>query len=189
MCIAAILFDPTNIGSNVLAMGKVSLSDPNIPNSNARIFASPNNDTLAASFTALLVQSAQMVYNLGTLSMEAIRTPQGCNTIQATAAGNTTLLSQSAGKKYRIYGIWISVTKDAACAGAQFIRITDNGADICRVDLSTAALVATGNVMFFPFTFPHNGFLQAAVNTSVIITLNGAFTAGNCSVTVMYTLE
>lgn len=194
MAIAAVLFDPTNIGSNILAMGKVSIADPNVPNSNARVFASPHQAVLSTSFTGILAQAAQWVYNPVSLSLEVVRMIEGVNAITTAAAGDTTLLSNAgmATKKYRILRVICILSKEAASAGAFTAIISDGAAaakPIARIDYSAAALVAIGNVVSIVFEFGPNGYIQAAVNTPMYINLSGALTAGTFTANIQYTKD
>jgi hypothetical protein len=189
--VAAVLFDPTNIGSNILAMGKVSIADPNLPNSNARVFASPHQPILSTSFTSILAMAAQMVYNPTTLSMEVLRTPTTFTTIGASANGDSLLLAAAATQSWRVFKVILTVSKDAACAGALTIRVS-NGAGAAdpfvRLEMSTAALVATGNVIVAPFDLGPNGKV-CTVNTNIYLNLSGALTAGQVGANIYACLE
>ena len=86
------------------------------------------------------------------------------------------------GKSVRLFGGVITVSKEAACAGAEYLNLAATET-IVYVQLSNAALVATGNVVVIPFTIPGNGYL-CPKNTALTLYFNGALTAGAvaCSV-------
>jgi hypothetical protein len=186
-----VLLDPTNVGSKILGMGKVSIADPNAANSNARVFGDPENAIGVGAFVSLLTQAAQMLYNnTGTGTMEVQRTPVVFTTNGGfTAAGNTAFWTPAAGKKFRLLGGILTISKEAACAGAQYIMLLDAAGWIMRFDISNAALVATGNVIVIPFNLPRNGYLSTAANNVLNLKLNGAFTAGSCALVTWGTEE
>lgn len=100
-----------------------------------------------------------------------------------TAAGSTTIWTPTAGKRFRLMGLIITLSKDAACAGAEIINILDGGTTIMAFNISSAALVATGNeIVIGPINFPANGYLSTAVNNLLRLNLGGALTAGSCAV-------
>jgi len=124
------------------------------------------------------------LWNPKTLEFEVQRTPTVHKYVTTASAGSTALWTPNAGKRVRILGGIISISKEAACAGAENVAISDVAAVIVKIDLSAAALVATGNVIIASFTLPGNGYLCALADTSVNVVLNGALTAGTAGVTV-----
>jgi hypothetical protein len=127
----------------------------------------------------------------GVLSQEMQRTPDTFKQLAGTsAAGQTAVWTPAAGKKVRIMGGNICISKEAACAGALTVGIQDNaGAQYMFVQISAAALVATGQVIYLPFSFPGNGFLSAAVNNPQYLNLSAALTAGLITVNMWGTEE
>lgn len=104
---------------------------------------------------------------------------------QATAAGSTALWTPATTKRFNLLGGTIVLSKDAACAGAEFIELLDGATHIgLRWDISTAALVAIGACVVIPFDLKPSGLVSVAVGNVLNISLNGALTAGNCSVVV-----
>jgi hypothetical protein len=122
---------------------------------------------------------------------EAPVTPTTFKQAQATAAGATTLWSPAAGKKFRLMGGIIVLSKEAACAGAEYISIIEStgAVTIARFDISIAALVAIGSCTIIPLNLPANGYLALTKDSVLQIYLGGVLTAGNCSVSVWGTEE
>lgn len=147
---------------------------------------------LSALFTggALLCNAVDYVWNTLTIQEEMVRTPVIFKTLlSATAAGSTAVWTPAGGKRFRLMGGSISLSKDAACAGAESIALLDNVTTIAAWTISLGALVAIGAVTIIPFMFTQNGYLSTAINQTLNVSLNGALTAGNCSVSVWGTEE
>ena len=104
------------------------------------------------------------------------------------AAGSAPIWTPAAGKHFRLLGGIITLSKDAACAGAFTIGLTENTI-IMRFDISSAALVATGNVIVIPFAFPANGYLCAITGQALNIQPSAILTAGYVSIVVWGTEE
>lgn len=114
------------------------------------------------------------------------KTPAIFKAAQATAAGSTALWTPSvATLKFRLLGGVIVLSKEAACAGAEFVELLDGSAHITlRWDFSAVALAAIGVCTVIPFDLKPNGYISATAGNVLNISLNGALTAGNCSVSV-----
>lgn len=106
----------------------------------------------------------------------------------ANGAGLATIWTPAKGKKFRLLGGNVTLTKEAACAGALWISLCDNtetaATRIIRFEISSAALVATGQVENFPFVIPGNGYLSQAADNVLALNLSGALTAGLCTVSI-----
>ena len=182
-----VMFDPTQVGLNVLPMGRVGISDPAAVNSYARVFGLPCCGWPETTL-GLVTHSTQMLQKGAML--EAQRTPTIWRTLSAAVnAGATIIWNPPADRRFRLMGGILSLSKDAACAGAEYIGLRDDVTDFFHIDISSGALVATGNVIVIPFAFPQNGFLSAAINNNLNLTLGGALTAGYASAQVWGTEE
>ena len=105
------------------------------------------------------------------------------------AAGSTTIWTPTTGTKFRLMGGLITITKDAAAAAAFNVTFLDGAAAIFKISISGAALVATGNVIVIPFSFPSNGYLSLAADNLFTMFLSSALTAGELSISCWGTEE
>lgn len=129
------------------------------------------------------VRANKWVYNNITNNSEIARTP----TVWKTGSGltsTTTIWTPAATAKIRVMGGFICLSKDAACAGAFAIGIYDAAAaaNVVNFQISNAALVATGQTQYFPFSFPENGYLQPVIGQVFQAVISAALTAGSFSV-------
>jgi hypothetical protein len=191
VALPVVMFDPTATGSPVLPMGKMGISDPLSPNSYARVYGTPNTGYAAATL-GLETNSLQMLYNNAIVGkeLEPQRTPNKFKNIEGTtASGANTIWTPAGGKKFRLMGGIIVLSKDAACAGAEFIQLRDGGTQFFVIDISLGALVAIGACTIIPFNFPGNGYLSTAADNVLALYLNGTLTAGNVSISCWGTEE
>lgn len=137
----------------------------------------------------LYAYSANMIYKPVTGLSEQQRTPDTFKTMATATAGSVEIWSPTAGTRFRLMGGVITLSKEAACAGAFYVTLQDEGASFMRFTVSAAALVATGNVVVIPIILPGNGYLSTAINNDLDIFLNGALTAGEIAVSVWGTEE
>ena len=188
--IPTVLFDPTQTGSNVLPMGRVGISDPGALNSYARVNGLPGAGWSDATL-GLVVHATEMLEKIvgAARTLEAQRTPTLFKVASANAAGDNTVWTPAGGKKFRLLGFILTISKDAACAGAQHIDFYDGASRIMFFDISSAALVATGNEIVIPINFGGNGYLSIAADNLFKVNLNGAFTTGMCTVNAWGTEE
>lgn len=106
----------------------------------------------------------------------------------ASLTGNTVIWNP-AGKKYRLMGGIIVLSKNATCAGAFYINLADSVAGpLVYFDISSAALAAIGSVTVIPFTIPNDGFLSPTAGNTLIFQ-SPALTAGFASANVWGTEE
>lgn len=138
--------------------------------------------------TGLSVNARQMLWkvNVGTFplgtALEMQRTPTTWKSAGgATAAGNTALWTPAGGKKFRLMGGMIALSKEAACAGAFNISFRDAAVVIWQIDISEVALVAIGAVQYFPITFPGNGYISTTADNVLNLNLGAVLTAGGAS--------
>lgn len=173
-------FDPTQTGLNVLPISRIGISDPAALNTYARVYGNAAAGWLDSTL-GLVVQATHMLDKIvaGVGTLEAQRTPTLFKHVTTAAAGNTAVWSPPGGKKFRLLGGVMTLTKEAACAGALAIYLNDGGGvTILEVEISAAALVAIGAVTVLPFTFPGNGYLSANAANALNVNLSGALTAG-----------
>lgn len=125
--------------------------------------------------------------------MQPVATPfKSCTHVTANghninAAGSVATWTPVAGRRARLLAFNVVLSKEAACAGALTLSILDSAGNIIWIaDVSSAALVAIGNVVSFVVTLPGNGYL--APLGSIYLNLNAALTAGFASIS-MYGAE
>jgi hypothetical protein len=138
------------------------------------------------------VYSVQQLYNESTSppSLEFQRTPTIFKFLEdRTTSGAQTVWTPTAGKRFRLLGGIITVSKDAACAGALILALYDSATQFTSYIVSHAALVAIGNVVLIPISFKGNGYLSSAINNVLNVNFSGALTAGGISISVWGTEE
>jgi len=180
-----VLVDPQATGDKIQSQGKVVIRD-DISGFNATVVL----PALSIDGTyALNTNSLQYVYNNVTNKAEIQRTPTVFKTIRGKTTGTNTLWDPAAGKKFRLMGGIITLSKDAACAGAETLFLVDNATDLMAFDISSAALVATGKIHTIAFQLPGNGYLSLAADNILNLSFNAALTAGSASANVWGTEE
>lgn len=149
----------------------------------------PGTDQAVGYYRAL-ADSLQWLYNPATSLLESQRTPTKFVTVNnVSAAGNTIIWDPAAGKKFNLMGFQVLYSKEAACAGAHTILLSDEAAAFWRLDFSSAALVATGNIVAINVNYPGNGLHSAAADNILYLTISGALTAGKITVNAWGTEE
>lgn len=128
------------------------------------------------------------------LTLDAQRTPNVFKTATATAAGNTSVWTPAAGKKFRLMGFTIEVTETAtqAAAGVNDLTLQDSGAAIglgFSPWIPAAALTAQQAGYLSGQVQLGNGYLSAAANNVLQINLSTALTAGKVRVNAWGTEE
>jgi hypothetical protein len=120
---------------------------------------------------------------------EVQRTPTWFANVQTAAAGQTAIHTPAAGYKFRLLGAVITLSKEAACAGAFSFQLQDAAANFMSYVISNAALVAIGNVVVVPIVLPSNGFLSGTTANVLNVNLSAALTAGLLSINAWGTDE
>jgi len=181
------LVDPRSPGNTIGTAGSVLIRDPTNTTNIANVMAG-NTDFLPLD--SLLTLSQNYVYHTVLGVWEKQRTPTIFKRVEAQT-NDSDIWEPAAGKKFRLLGGYIQISKEAACAGAFTIRLLDGagGNAFIPFTISSAALVATGQVIYLPFTIPGNGFLSAAADNHLQIDCSAALTAGNYSAAVWGTEE
>lgn len=142
----------------------------------------PSNQGFTAASQGTLVNNVT-----GTPEVQRTPTIWKC---QIGATGSTTVWTPAAGKKYRLMGWYITISKEAACAGAFQIALQDSaGTWLFRSEISNAALVATGQVEEFSMQLNGNGYISPTANNTLTFYATGSLTAGVCTATVWGTEE
>jgi hypothetical protein len=168
-------------GQAIVIMGP----DPSNSLMNVAQVGSIGNDLTRASDTALTTKAINYTWNQVSQHIERVRTPTSFKAVGGIAsAGATAVWTPAGGKKFRVMGGLIALSKEAACAGAESIALKDSAATFLEVDISNAALVATGQVEIIPFAYPGNGYLSTAADNVLNVNLGGALTAGVLTVNV-----
>ena len=172
---------------------KISVVDPGSPSAMASVGYTGNDNVQQ---DGLQVISSITLYNALSTLNEKIRTPTWFAHLATAAAGPTSFLAAVAGKKHRILGGVIICAGAAAAAGAETLTILDAAADTgldFTFYMPTAANLALGvganfgTVVTLPTLL--NGYLCAAVNTAINVTLSTAMTVGNMNITLWGTDE
>ena len=125
-----------------------------------------------------------------TLSTPSRNLTQFKSNALVASTGNTALWTPAAGKKFRVLGMVMCLSKDAACAGQFIIEIRDEaGTTLFDITISNGALVAMGQPVMMYINFPGNGYLSAAPDNHLFVNLSGALTAGVLSASAWGTEE
>jgi len=147
-------------------------------------------DAVAQNTIGLATRGFQYLYDPVLATWDRQRNVTTFKTLIDNTANNATVWTPAGGKKYRVMGGIISLSKDAACAGSFQVGLTDSaGGQWLVIQISHAALVATGQVMVVPFQIPGNGYLSPTAGNLLQATCSGALTAGSMGVTVWGTEE
>lgn len=175
-----VLFDPTQIGLNVLPMGRVGISDPGAVNSYARVYGLPCCGWPETTL-GLVTHSTQMLQK--DLMLEAKRTIVIRKFAIATAVGLTALWTPAAGRRFRLLAldVFMSGAATLAAAGACQVDIRDGAATQLfswTPYVNNAVIVGTGSYISKTIVFADNGWLSAAVNNVLNISLGTALAAG-----------
>lgn len=175
-----ILIDPTSNPMKAFGAANpfsIIISDPTTPSAKQYVGSVGVTSTFGTT-TEMVVGSEQFVANIANANFEAIRAPTKWLTVpNINAAGNTAVWTPAAGKKFRLMGWTITLSKEAACAGAYAIQLKDAAAVFHEIDVSAAALVAQGIVNIWTVNYPSNGMLSSAIN-NVLNLGEAALTAG-----------
>jgi len=113
-------------------------------------------------------------------------------TIWKTVQGLTNaggIWAPTAGTRWRLMGGIITISKESACASALWVALQDSSVNFAYFQISNAALVATGQLIIIPFTFPGNGYLSSGVNNGLNLNFSAALTSGSAAVAVWGTEE
>ena len=149
-----------------------------------------NVDNVEEDQTGILTRSTNYVFKFDSKTWERQRTPTTFKTLADQTASGGVVWTPAGGKKYRLMGGVISLSKEAACAGMEYLTLADQGGtQILLIQISHVALVATGVVTLIPFSLPGNGYLSPTADNTLIVGLNGALTAGSYAACVWGTEE
>ena len=181
-----VMFDPTQVGLNVLPMGRVGISDPGAVNSYARVYGHPcvgwSETTLG-----LVTHSTQMVQNC--LNLEAVRTPSTFRSVQANTAAATVIWTPTAGTRFRLMGGVISFAGPTLAAAAiTTINLRDENTSFL-VDFDAWIPTVAEHMPAIAFDLKPNGYLSLAVNNRLRVLLNANFLTGDIRITVWGTEE
>lgn len=127
-------------------------------------------------------------------SYDRLRIATKFATVTATASGNTTIVTPTAGKKFRLLAYAIEVTADAAITGGGDLDITLNDAGTAlgmgfSVFCPGVAGTTFGNSSGTGWRQISNGALSAAANNLLQVNLSAALTSGKCRGNVAYCEE
>lgn len=130
------------------------------------------------------VSAINHVLNFGVI-FEPVRTPNTFKLANAAAIGSTALWTPAAGKKFRILGFSVFIPSISTSAAGSVVSLLDNAAAFTYA----AAIGATTAVVALTVALGPNGFLSAAANNVLNISLSAAFTAGAIYVSAWGTEE
>jgi hypothetical protein len=147
------------------------------------------NDGAVTSQTASMTLAAQFLFNGSTL--DKARTPNVFKNADVSGAGDTTIWTPAAGKKWRLMGGIVTVDGAAtlAAAGSEAMIFRDSGVATgigFRVYIPAAAtqtntVIALNNL--------GNGLISATANNALQLNLGTVLAAGNIRVSVWGTEE
>jgi hypothetical protein len=166
-----------------------------IKDANTGYDAFVDNSNIQYGTTGLDVNARMGLYNpAGTYpignAIEIQRTPTTWKVGNTAAAGQTALWTPTAGKKFRILGGVLMLSKEATCAGAFAFGLQDGaGANVVYFNISAVALAAIGACTIIPLALPGNGYPSTAINNVLNFNLGAALTAGLVSASVWGTEE
>jgi len=139
---------------------------------------------------AVVTQAVEEVYNPGIPGMQLVRTPNTIKQNICTTVAATAVWTPTAGKKFRVMGGTIIPAAGMGAAGVEKISLLDSATDI-GLNFQTYLPIAA-SIQHQPqitFDLKPNGYLSAAANNVLNVTLTTAITAGAISVTVWGTEE
>jgi len=125
---------------------------------------------------ALHVKASMQLYNVAEYALETQRTPNIFKTNNGTS--DYTVWDPAAGKRFRLMSFQILLSKEVACAGALNITLLDATETICTFPISSAALVAMGQIHCINVVLPGNGYLSVAADNTLIVGFSANLTAG-----------
>lgn len=144
-------------------------------------------DSIVNSASAADVRGFQLAYNGSTWdrrrSANTINYAQGI----IPGTGTITVWTPASGKKFRLMSYVIDITGDAAVAGAAKVSVEFLDGGVGFGVVRQIYLPATAGTTMGGYTFSDtlgNGYLSAAANNVLGISVNFAFTSGNLSVCV-----
>lgn len=136
------------------------------------------------------------LYNPATGLQEAQRTPTTFVQANAVGAGNSTVWTPAAGKRYRLLGFSIYAPSHVAAAVATLLgtNLKDSGGQVIFAGTTfvPAASVTTtpGTVLIVPpFDLPGNGFLSPAIGNALQLNLSAAINVGQIWISAWGTEE
>jgi hypothetical protein len=148
-----------------------------------------NSDAIAALTQAQSQAVAAFNFGWNGNTFDRARVANVFKTVQVSAAGDTTLWTPAAGKKFRLMGL--AYTNTMANGGAGVVAVTalvkDNADAFLTFTFGTPVGIATnlpGNTILLG-----NGKLSSAANNSLVINLSAAAAAGILAVNVWGTEE
>jgi hypothetical protein len=143
----------------------------------------------AQSANGVLSNAVQYLLNPSTTFLEPKRTPTIFKYATDLTTDGATVWTPAAGKKFRVLGFTVTVSKDATCAGSFSFQLNDLATGFWAATLSHGALAAIGVPTVFTVNLPGNGYLSTAINQALKLGLGAVLTAGSISVAAWGTEE
>lgn len=138
--------------------------------------------------------ASQTLVAISGVSMQMLRTPSFFKQVSTAATGSTALWTPTAGKKFRLmrYRICVTQLAKAAAAADLVINLLDAAAAFGQstvVTIQTTAGTVGGLIMDSGWIDLGNGFLSAAANNVLNLSLSFALTGGLVNITAVGTEE
>ena len=176
--------DASCAGRDILAGLRCHIADATISNSYASVFGSPAASGMTDASAGLAVNARKMLFN-GTIWTGSA--PLGFSeSMTANAAGSTAIKTSAAGKKLRIRFIDIVVNGGCtlAAAGMEIIQILDVASVIWAGTVRINNAVQTVEYANYTIDFGETGYVQAAANTALNVSLGTVLASGYITVSV-----
>lgn len=147
-----------------------------------------NADGLAPTALGNLLSIAQL-FGWNGVSYQRVRLSAVFKSVAATVAGNTTVWTPAAGKKFRLMGYTISVAGTLAATGVELIKLTDAAAGtvIAQHNATVTITTPTGDTQIGADL--GQGFLSGAINNALTVNLGTAMATGSVIVNAWGTEE
>lgn len=173
---------PVQVDSN----GVLQVGPPQGP-TNAAGFIEFNADGQSA--TLFGVTEAAFLYGFNGASWDRIRSANVFKSVLATASGNTTVWTPTAGKKFRLMGYTLSIAGTLAATGVELLKLTDAAAGtvIAQHQATITITTPTGDTQIGADL--GNGFLSGAVNNALVVNLSATISGGGAVVNAWGTEE
>lgn len=182
-----VMVDPAG-NSPIEARAAVVIRDATTPGTTANVIAPSVADLGVASFRALEVYSAQVVYNNVTPGWEAQRTPTIFKNV--ASASDFNVWDPAAGKKFRLMGFTIrGVAPSLGAAAVNSVALVDNATDIFTFWFFCNTAIATARDFSVTVNLPGNGYLSIAADNILNANIGTGLTAGYIEVNAWGTEE
>jgi len=95
-----------------------------------------------------------------------------------TASAYVNLWSPQAGKKFRLYFLRVSFTKESTTPAQELFAVKDGATTFVVQDVSQGVLTAPGVPLIYDFHFHNNGYLSLAADNKLSVGLQNPLSTG-----------